>query len=274
MIENKGRFRCNDLIYYAPVYSNFAMTMLVGIKYAQMALLFADTRLAAGTSRYIHLDGFSKLYCLDNGFVAAAGLRGATTEKVRVLRRARNRNGAAGFTIALNRPYRNLICNATRLIFDLKNYLITLTVPLDIRGNSPKGPPELYLFPENDGFKPREYHKGDPCVIWPYGLETEIKERLAIKYFSGINGNGKNTIQDVIEHITAFYAETARFSPLISPDCRFAAFQTNGEGSHLRGIGYSKVNKEGDIVRRLANLPKSFNHKGWIRPGLVEKYIE
>jgi len=248
--------------------------MLVGIKYAQMALLFADTRLAAGTSRYLHVDGFSKLYCLGNGFVAAAGLRGTANEKIRAIRRARARNGATEYTTVLNRPNINLICNAARLIFGLKNYLLTLTVPLDIRGSTPQGPPELYLFSENGGFKPREYHKGDPCVIWPYGLETDIKEKLAIEYFTGVNGNEDNTIQSVIERVTAFYTETAQYSPLISSNCRFAAFQTDGTGNHLRGIGYSKVTKEGNITSRFANLPKGSNHKGWLRPKLVEKYIK
>lgn len=250
------------------------MTMLVGIKYADKSLIFADTRLAAGTSKHIHLDGFSKLCCIRNGFVSAAGLRGVTSEKVRALRRAKVWNGAAEYTAILNRPTLNPICNIAGLIFGLKNFLITLTIPLDIRGNAPTGPPALYMFSENGSFKPREYHKGDPCVIWPYGLETDIKERLAIKYFTGANGNANNTIQDVIERITAFYAETARYSPYISPECRFAAFQADELGNHLRGIGYSKSNEDGEIVSRFANLPEDFDYKGWLRPKLVENFIE
>ncbi len=250
------------------------MTMIVGIKYARKALLFADTRLAAGTSRHLHLDGFSKLHCLGNGFVAAAGLRGVTNEKVHALKRAKVWNGAVEYTAILNRPTLNPICNIAGRIFSLKNFLVTLTIPLDIRGNAPTGPPALYMFSENGSFKPREYHKDDPCVVWPYGLDADIKERLAMKYFTGANGNGNNTIEDVIERISGFYAETARYSPHISPECRFAAFRADEEGNHIRGIGYSKVNKDGEIVNRFAELPDSFSYRGWLRPRLVEKYLK
>ncbi|MCP4228967.1 MAG: hypothetical protein GY771_02315 [bacterium] len=249
------------------------MTMLVGIKRNDGAIIFADTRLSLGTSRFIHLDGFSKVYCLRNGFVAAAGIRSLTGEKIRALRRARARNGATDYVVILNRPYVNLFCVAAKMILGLKSHLMTLTRPVGGRNFAAADSTELYLFSENGGYKPRERHNGYPAIVWPYNLSEDIRRELAIKYFSGADSNNDETVRDTIGRITEFYAETAQHSPYISPGCRFAVFATDEDGNARRGIGYSRVSDEGDIVRRFANLPEDFNYRGWLRPRLVERYL-
>jgi hypothetical protein len=249
------------------------MTMLVGIKRNDGAIISADTRLSMGTSPYIHLDGFSKLYCLPNGFVAAAGMRGLTGEKIRALRRARIRNGVNEYVETLNKPYFNLICYAVQKTLGLKNHLISLTKPSENRDGALTASLELYLFSENGGYKPRERYNGYPSIVWPYKLSEDIRRELALKYFSDINSNDEDTIRDTIERLTEFYAETAEHSPYISCNCRFAVFETDEDGDLRRGIGYSEISKESGIVNRLAILPDNFDYVGWLRPRLVERYI-